>query len=94
MDRVCRGKGGHTRSPVPLPPSPAPHAAYSIPVFFAIWQQGWALSPRAFCANVGVPAGHHAGREVVLWETRPGGGEGVKGHPLSPRVDPLWPPSL
>jgi hypothetical protein len=39
-----------------------------IPVLFAIRQQGWTLSPRAFCANIGVPAGHHAGREVVLQE--------------------------
>lgn len=58
-----------TYTPLP-PPCCCPP---SIPVFFAIWQQGWALSPRAFCANVGVSAGHHAGGEVVLQETRPGG---------------------
>lgn len=49
--------------------SPSSQPLLHIPIFFAIWQQGRAFRSWSLCAHIGVSSGHHAGGEVVLWET-------------------------
>lgn len=63
-----------------------PEALSHVPVFFAVWQQGWAISPWPLRANIGVSAGHHAGGEVVLWKAHR---EGMKGEKMPPSLPTL-----
>lgn len=80
-------QGAHVAERVSRSPAlPAPSPSPARPVLFAVCRQGRALGPRTLGAHVGVPAGHDARRQVVLWKTRPWGEQEVTGPaaPCSP----------